>query len=515
MKTLITLLIYPLALAFLTGCVDVSLEENTDGNVIETRSNAAGEDGYDYDELADLFKEDVRMLDSLAPMTSARYFAPAAPFTHSAVLSLGRNLTTSTGIEKILIIVDSSIYEQLRDEVERYAFDIYSAFGCAIVMERVSGGNPIDVKNLILTYKTNLSGVVLIGDIPAARFEIEDDHYKYGHRAWPCDLYYTDLDGSWGDSNGNGIYDTHTGNIGPEIYLGRISTKNMGTLVSEKEGLVRYFDKNHDFWCGLTTVNRKSALTYVDKDWIPFPYYKHDIQYLYGAANYVAKGYGDAGFGRAEYLSNLRNRAYEFIQLCCHASYMRLAMTGGSIYANEIYENGTDAIGYNLFCCSACDWTSVSTNSPYGFLAGAHIYNPQNRSLVAVGSTKTGSMLKFKNFYTPLGQGKTIGESLKIWWSGILNDEEHYRISWFYGMTIIGDPLINFLYRVRSTSRIVLNSFDTDNSATYRYVKASEEIQADNYAIPAGMKVIFNAPSVIMNAGFTCNPESTLVINNT
>ena len=124
-------------------------------------------------------------------------------------------------------------------------------------------------------------------------------------------------------------------------------------------------------------------------------------------------------------------------------------------------------------------------------------------------------MLKFKNFYTPLGQGKTIGESLKIWWSGILNDDEHYRISWFYGMTIIGDPLINFLYRVRSTSRIALNSFDTDNSATYRYVKASEEIQADNYAIPAGMKVIFNAPSVIMNAGFTCNPESTLVINNT
>ena len=506
------LLIGVLPLTVLTGCADeVPQERASDEPILETRSGQ--EEEVDYAKLSALFAEDVEFLDR-SPATYSACPRAAAPFEHAEVLSLGRDVDVSADIDKVLLIAEASLYRELTEEIRRYAFDLYTAYGCAIVLETVSGGSHIDVKNLILSYRTNLDAVVFVGDIPYATFEIEDDHYKYGYRSWPCDLYYTDLNGGWEDTDGNDKYDKHSGDILPELFLGRISTHNMGSLLPEIEGMKRYLDKDHDYWSGTSTVNRKWGFSYVDKDWVNGSSFRNDIQYLYGPSYYEAKGYGDAGFGKTEYLSILRNDKYEFIQLACHASYLHLAMSGGGIRADEIYHNGTEAIGYNLFCCSACNWTGVSPDSPYGFLAGAHVYNSRKRPLAVVGSTKTGSMLKFSEFYKPLGHGQPIGQALKTWWSSIAGEQEHYRISWYYGMTVIGDPMVNFLYSASRKRQITLNGFDAGNAASYRYLSASGSVVANRYAIPAGKHVVIKAPSVILNAGFACDAGSTLTIEN-
>lgn len=509
MKPIIKILIIPLCLSALWSCVDVSLEDTSpEEQQIETRAVQEGE--IDYERLSDLFAEDIHIRDSIKKMTPTVYSASVSPFGHTKVLSLGKKPNSTSNIKKILILAEQTLYADLQDEIQRYAFDIHTVYGCEIIMETVTGGNHTNVKNLILSYKLDLDGVVFFGDFPAAKFEIENDHNSSKMDIWACDLYYTDLDGSWSDSNGNGIYDAHKGNIVPEIFLGRISTKNMQSLFTEVEGMKRYLDKNHDFWTGTTKVNRKAGLSYTDHDWIAFSEFKTGIQKLYGATNTYAKAYGDAGFGRAQYMGYLSNKSYEFIQLACHSTPIHMSMSGGGIAAREIYDNGSEAIGVNLFCCSGCDWTWGYM--PYGYLGAAHVYNPKKKSLVAVGSTKTGSMLKFQYFYTPLGQGKTIGEALKLWWPSISTDSEHYRISWFYGMTIIGDPMINLFYQHTATSQVTLNGFDTGNAASHRYVRASSTITANNYAIPAGKKVIFDAPNAILNSGFVCSPESTLLI---
>ena len=147
----------------------------------------------------------------------------------------------------------------------------------------------------------------------------------------PCDLYYMDINGTWTDADGNGIHDTHTGNVQPEIFVGRISTANMGTLLSEKDGLERYLDKNHKFWMGHTTVNKKFGLSYTDQTWVSYSYFKTDIQYLYGNTNYDQVKYGDTVFGKTDYLGRLANNKYEFIQLAYHSSPTYLQMTGGTI----------------------------------------------------------------------------------------------------------------------------------------------------------------------------------------
>ncbi|MDR0232031.1 MAG: PKD domain-containing protein, partial [Dysgonamonadaceae bacterium] len=399
-------------------------------------------------ELARLFAVDIQLRgDSREDYANyqAQRVGLRATFSHSEVLRLAKKSHVNPGVDKVLIIVTSSMYSQLSGKIDRYAHDINNVYGCEVIMESFSGGNHTDVKNLIISNQTDLSGVVFIGDIPTAWYENDNDFDEYAYAVWPCDLYYMDFNGIWGDANGNGIYDSHTGDIQPEIFVGRISTANMGKLMSEKEGLERYLDKNHKFWIGQTTVNNKFGLSYTDHDWSMHEGFKKDIQYLYGDSNYDIVTNEDSFFGKADYLGRLKNNRYEFIQLACHAGHDYLAMSGGGFYSNEVFSKGPEAIGYNLFSCSAANWTAVSPTSSYGFVAGAHVYNAGNSSLVAVGSTKTGSMLSFDKFYKPLGEGKSIGESLKIWWINTFgNTHSNITISWHYGMSIIGDPMINF-----------------------------------------------------------------------
>jgi len=328
----------------------------------------------EYERLARLFAQDVQYNKILTDIPSSKRLKSNVSFTYSTILELYENLSVITGINKILIIVDSSIYSQVQIKINRYATDINEVYGCEVIMEQVSRANYEDIKNLINSELIGLDGVVLIGNIPAAWYEVANDHGSYGYAAWPCDLYYMDTDGIWEDLDNNEIFDSHSGNVQPEIFVGRISTANMGTLLSEKTGLENYLDKNHEFWIGKLIVNRKYGLTYTDEDWAQTDYFKTDIQYLYGSAYYDSISYiGYPSFGRADYLNRLSNNRYEFIQLACHSPSGAVnchAMTGGSIYANEIFNNGTEAIGYNLFCCSGCRWTSVSPTSTRGFLGG-------------------------------------------------------------------------------------------------------------------------------------------------
>ena len=123
-----------------------------------------------------------------------------------------------------------------------------------------------------------------------------------------------DINATWSDTDGNGVYNTHIGNVQPEIFVGRISTANMiGMLLSEEVGLEKYLDKNHKFWMGYTTVNKKFGLSYTDKDWASIGYFRTDIQYLYGNTNYDQVKYGNAVFGRKDYLGRLTNNIINVI----------------------------------------------------------------------------------------------------------------------------------------------------------------------------------------------------------
>jgi len=81
-------------------------------------------------------------------------------------------------------------------------------------------------------------------------------------------------------------------------------------------------------------------------------------------------------------------------------------------------------------------------------MAGWYIFDKpggsRSNGMAAVGSTKTGSMLYFENFYGPMGAGKAIGDAYKSWWNGLGSSHDLNERRWFYGMALLGDPTINW-----------------------------------------------------------------------
>ena len=134
----------------------------------------------DYAELARLFAVDAQLMgeprEAYDNYQSTRL---RAPFSHSRVLTLSGNPNVNTSINKILVVVNSSIYNQLSDKIKRYACDIYYVYGCEVIMETVSGGDYTNIKNLITTNQTNLDGAVFIGDIAVSWYEVENDYVGY------------------------------------------------------------------------------------------------------------------------------------------------------------------------------------------------------------------------------------------------------------------------------------------------------------------------------------------------
>jgi len=126
-------------------------------------------------------------------------------------------------------------------------------------------GTPEDIRSFLQTayLSEGLVGVLLVGDIPVAWYELDKTEPSV-HEEFPMDLYYMDLNGEWTDSDTDGMYDNHTGNVTPEIWVGRLDAT---TLSGDKISLYRnYFDKNHRYRT-LQLSLPKRALVYVDDDW--------------------------------------------------------------------------------------------------------------------------------------------------------------------------------------------------------------------------------------------------------
>ena len=139
---------------------------------------------------------------------------------------------------------------------------------------------------------------------------------------------------------------------------------------------------------------------------------------------------------------------YDWVSLFAHSAWYYHMMyyngkaSSGYIANTEISDKDPIAHFFNLFCCSAGDYSDSGYD---GCLSGHYIFS-QTYTVGAIASTKTGSMLNFADFYWPLSQGATLGEAFLDWY--ILNGEsgagsQFDSRCWFYGMTIAGDPTLS------------------------------------------------------------------------
>jgi len=388
-------------------------------------------------ELDNKTKDRIPILKQMGPVGTYEDYINSREDKPYLIQRISESLETSNSL-LVIIFIEVDLISYLTDELTLYN-ETLKFLGYDSVIYQVSGVTPEDLKDIIITYWEggyNVTGTVLIGNLPVEWFHHENDFD--GHPSeFPCDLFLMDLDGNWTDTDMDGMYDSHTDGLGdtaPEIYVGRIDASNIPG--GEITILKKYFAKVYDFWFD-TTNNTKYGLTYTDQDWAGYPDFRYDIEYAY--EDYEAIWYPDVD--RDDYVNRRIPGIYEFIQLSCHSSSQGHVFTlGGWAHNNDIRLAPPRALFYNLFCCSSLRFTD------YNCLGYAYILDTNTPSLSVIGSTKTGSMLDFRYFYEPIGNGSSFGTAFRKWFEyeyPYSDDPGGYNnISWFYGMTILGDPTI-------------------------------------------------------------------------
>ncbi|KPK74472.1 MAG: hypothetical protein AMJ89_06260 [candidate division Zixibacteria bacterium SM23_73] len=146
----------------------------------------------------------------------------------------------------VAVIVNSDLYSRIQTSLDQYVDDLVQD-GYTVEVDLWSGGNYQDLRDS-LKYKwihSDLVGAVLVGDLPVPWCEL----YVWGAEEFPIDYYLMELDGTWSDSDNDGLLEglsAGSGDLGPEIWVGRLAPSSL-VWGSEAQLLENYFTKNHNY----------------------------------------------------------------------------------------------------------------------------------------------------------------------------------------------------------------------------------------------------------------------------
>lgn len=167
-----------------------------------------------------------------------------------------------------ILVVDASVVAALGSRLDRLARDLVGD-GFEVVRFDVQPTDPVTlVKARIAAEASARPGregsVFLLGKVPVPYSgRIFPDGHGNHVGAWPADVYYGELDGTWTDTvvnttsasraanhnvPGDGKFDQSTVPSDVDLAVGRVDLSNMPAFgVSEEVLLQRYLDKDHEY----------------------------------------------------------------------------------------------------------------------------------------------------------------------------------------------------------------------------------------------------------------------------
>jgi len=387
------------------------------------------------------------------PITGFEEYQKNNPFKPTHFTEISRKVADNRTNENCLIIIETSLYPLISDAIATYQDDLLNEELNSFIVE-FSGTFCEDLRDIIIDYYNDeeIVSVTLIGDLPSAWFEMFNDFNNNGIQdpdedwvEFPIDLFFSDIDGYWIDTDGDDIYDYHIEDVHPEIGVGRIKADNLTMPgMTEPEMINSYFQRNHLFRNGLIQDN-DTALAYIDDDWAYWgPEYQAAMEFAYSDVELVHEINQTTA---SDYRENRIQVGYEFIQVHVHSGpdahhfCEDNGNTWNLVTNYQISYLQPKSHFYNLFACSNSRFTSPNN-------MGAMYVFGNEYCLGTLGSTKTGSMLWFEDFYEPLSLDNNIGEALRQWWEVSVDTgpDWMWERSWFYGMIIQGDPTLKVHY---------------------------------------------------------------------
>jgi len=449
-----------------------------------------------------------QQMDDYRQIEVTRWLDPTTrPETHQEYLSarsfdqkFDSKLTYSSELlgKNMCIIVNADLYPQISDSLSVFLFDLESEGYNVNLYTALNDGDEEALRNLLISeWNTrSIEGLIMIGDLALAWYELKEPASWGGaYVEFPIDLYYMDLDGDWIDSDSDGKYDDHTGSLHADIWVGRLLAHTLTYWGADEVTLLNnYLGKNHRYRKGSLRLEDK-ALAYLDDDWC-YSGWEVALQMAYPTTHAVTDVNETNNTDYGNRLKELTNNRYESLLVTVHSTPSDHWFYGaggvGLFYNYWIEQLGMQVLFYNLYACSNCRHTTSDC------MGGWYIFQ-SNYGLLAVGTTKTGSMLHFYYYYDHLGGGSTFGEAFKAWAIQYMETGagEDSR-AWFYGNLILGDPTL----KISRFADPVINGDVNDDSKT----DVVDVVYLTNYLFKSGPE----PPHLAIYGDINCDGEVTV-----
>jgi hypothetical protein len=342
--------------------------------------------------------------------------------------------------QQVYILVNSTIYRGLEESLERWMRDVETT-GFNVTLHVITQGSASEIRTL-LQNASNLVGCLMVGDIPYAIYETTYE-YPRGvshYETFPTDLYYMDLNGIWLDVDGNGLFDTHEGDIAPEIWVSRLRASPLSG--NEVQLLRNYFDKNHDYRVGNLTLPQR-ALIYTDHY---FNYYTYDLtpktesilKEVFDEVEVVAYPQETTA---EDYLMRLQ-RGWTLVRLCVHSGgfgHYFGNQTDGKVEPLDIKRNDPKAFFYIITSCGNFDYRQRD------YIGGWYVFS-KSYGLIAIGESGAHDLFAVlpEEFFLRL-KGECFGQAYLHYLRKCV--EEGARIDSVHNAVMLGDPLLTIYPR--------------------------------------------------------------------
>lgn len=327
---------------------------------------------------------------------------------------------------KVLVLVATpALQSAIQSSLVTYQTDLQNE---GYTSEVIAGpwSSPHQVRALIQSKQTGLTGTVLIGDIPLLRFNDDADYQgdPYWHD-YPSAMYFMDLNGVWSDSDNNGVYETWEGNLAPEIWVTQLKASNLPLLGDEVSILRNYFTKNHQYRTGQFTVPNRALTVYHNIDIIR----SQEEHGGWGASpgliysNSSVKGPSTANLSedpgspvvlqaRADWIAGLQDPSgYELMALNTITFSNYHAFGNPFSNPNNLFSTEVAAIGPKRAV-----WFHLLTSEPglhwdENYLAGIYLFDSPTAMAVYAGTQHSG-VAAFRPLYESLAAHQTFGDAL-------------------------------------------------------------------------------------------------------
>jgi len=354
-----------------------------------------------------------------------------------------------------LLLVESGIFDALTDEVNQALADLKADGWRAEIAVVASDTDVVDVKSIITEYYNSVSDmrlVYVLGHVPVPYSgNLYPDAHTNHIGAWPADVYYADMNGTWTDQSvnnvtasdprnhntpGDGKFDQSELPSDVELYIGRVDFANLPVFAeSEIELTRRYLQRTHEYKMGEWTLEKRAL---IDDNFGGF-----------NGEAFAANGWrnfsplvGRDNVGASDYRTTMSSDGYLFSYGCGGGTFTSAGGIGNSTQlSTDSLQTGFTMIFGSYFG----DWDRSDN-----FI----------RSALAQGRTMSISWAGRPNwFYHPMATGHSIGYSAFL----SQNNDNLYWSSYgarFVHIALLGDPSLRMEYVSPATS-LEIDTVDT------------------------------------------------------